>query len=53
MEAALGIVDNGALIARPGDGAFIHRDTIDLTGLRDLVEAEMDPAGNFGARIAP
>lgn len=47
------IVDEGALVARPGDGAFIHRAPPDLAGFRSTVAAELDPATNFGAEIAP
>lgn len=47
------VVDNGELIAKPGDGQFIARKPIDLTGMPGHRAAELDPATNFGARIAP
>lgn len=47
------IVDKGELIATPGDGAFIRRAPIDLTGLPGHRAGELDPATNFGAEIAP
>jgi dihydropyrimidinase len=47
------VVDRGDLIARPGDGQFIARKPIDLTGMPGHRATELDPATNFGARIAP
>ncbi|MEM9061975.1 MAG: dihydropyrimidinase [Pseudomonadota bacterium] len=47
------IVENGELVARPGDGRFVPRDPVDLTGRRGGVIPELDPAKNFGAEIAP
>jgi dihydropyrimidinase len=47
------IVDGGALVASPGDGKFVARKPIDLTGMTGLQADELNPAKNFGARIAP
>jgi dihydropyrimidinase len=47
------IVDRGELLARPGDGKFIVRKPVDLTGMPGHRVAELDPDTNFGARIAP
>lgn len=47
------VVENGELIAAPGDGRFIARERSDMTGRRGSLVAEMDPASNFGAKIAP
>jgi len=47
------VVDGGELLARPGDGRFVARKPIDLTGYPGHRAAELDPATNFGARIAP
>jgi len=45
------IVDNGELIAKPGDGAFIARDRTDLTGLSGTRLAETNLSSNFGAEV--
>ena len=47
------VIDEGKLIAKPGDGRFIHRQPIDLTGRRGTQVPELDPQQNFGADIAP
>jgi dihydropyrimidinase len=47
------VVDNGELLAEPGDGRFVARKPIDLTGFAGHGATELDPAHNFGARIAP
>ena len=47
------IVDNGDLIAGPGDGRFIPRDPVDLTGRPGGTIPELNPGTNFGAEIAP
>jgi dihydropyrimidinase len=47
------IVDRGELLAKPGDGKFIARKPVDLTGMPGHRVAELDPDTNFGARIAP
>lgn len=46
------IVDNGALIAKPGSGQFIKRAPIDLTGHPGQPISELDPAQNFGATLS-
>jgi len=47
------VVDEGELLARPGDGQFVARQPVDLTGMPGYRAPELDPASNFGARIAP
>jgi dihydropyrimidinase len=47
------IVDGGELHARPGDGRFVARKPIDLTGMPGYRADELNPDKNFGARIAP
>lgn len=47
------IVDRGKLVAEPGAGRFVARRPVDLTGFAGHRAAELDPARNFGARIAP
>jgi dihydropyrimidinase len=47
------VVDGGELLASPGDGRFVARKPVDLTGFAGHRAAELDPARNFGARIAP
>jgi len=47
------VVDGGALLAKPGDGKFVARKPIDLTGIPGYRAPELDPERNFGARIAP
>jgi len=47
------VVDRGELVAKPGDGRFVARRPIDLTGIPGSRAAELDPTRNFGARIAP
>jgi dihydropyrimidinase len=47
------IVDRGELLAAPGDGRFVARRPVDLTGYAGHRAAELDPERNFGARIAP
>ena len=47
------VIDNNALVASPGQGRFIARDRIDLTGYPGTYTFELDPKNNFGANIAP
>lgn len=47
------IVDEGKLCANPGDGQFIAREPIDLTGIPGHLADEMNVEKNFGAKIAP
>lgn len=47
------VVEDGALAGKPGDGRFIARDPVDLTGFIGTHTPELDPATNFGADIAP
>jgi dihydropyrimidinase len=45
------VVDGGALVARPGDGAFVARGRSELWGPGGPRPPETDPATNFGAEI--
>ena len=47
------VIDAGSLVAEAGRGRFVARERIDLTGYPGTDVAELDPARNFGARIAP
>lgn len=47
------IVDKGTLCARPGDGRFIARQPVGLTGMPGHMADELNPEKNFGANIAP
>ena len=47
------VVDQGALIAKPGDGQFVARKPVDLTGLAGHRADELNPAANFGVELAP
>ncbi|MEO0363127.1 MAG: amidohydrolase family protein, partial [Pseudomonadota bacterium] len=47
------VVEGGALVAEPGRGRFVKRAPVDLTGVPGHRAVELDPALNFGARIAP
>lgn len=53
LSRGVRVVDGGALVAAPGHGRFTARDPIDLTGYPGADIPELDPARNFGARIAP
>ncbi|MEM9784458.1 MAG: dihydropyrimidinase [Pseudomonadota bacterium] len=47
------VVTEGRLTGRPGHGRFVARGVPDMTGLPGTQAPELDPALNFGARIAP
>jgi dihydropyrimidinase len=47
------VTRDGDLLAAPGDGQYLARDRLDRTGRRGPTPAEMDPARNFGADLAP
>ncbi len=47
------VVDGGELVAEPGRGRFVKRARPDFTGHPGTRTLELDPARNFGARIAP
>lgn len=47
------LVANGELKATPGQGQFIARDPIDLTGYPGTKVPELDDTINYGAGIAP
>ena len=47
------VIDGGRLVASPGRGRFIRRARPDFTGFPGSRALELDPARNFGARIAP
>ena len=45
------VIDRGRLVARPGQGRFVARERIDLTGHPGRVQPELDPARNWGADL--
>ena len=45
------VVDKGELKAVPGDGKFVQRKPIDLTGMPGHLADELNPKTNFGAEI--
>ena len=45
------VISDGALVAAPGQGRFVARDRIDLTGHPGLLAPEVDPALNWGTEI--
>jgi dihydropyrimidinase len=47
------VVEHGTLKAERGRGRFVARRPVDLTGIPGHRAAELDPARNFGAEIAP
>lgn len=47
------IVEHGELRAAEGQGRFVARARVDLTGKPGYRAKELDPAQNFGAEIAP
>ena len=47
------VIDGGRLVAETGRGRFVKREPVDLTGYPGTRVPELDPARNFGARIAP
>lgn len=47
------VVDGGTLVAREGQGRFVTRDRIDLTGHPGVLSPEVDPARNWGTEILP
>ena len=47
------VVDAGKLVANPGAGPSSGATRSTLTGIPGLSGAELDPAQNFGAHIAP
>ena len=47
------VVDDGQLIASPGDGRFIHRDRIDLTGRDGHRAPEWNVLAGYEADVAP
>lgn len=47
------IVEDGELRASPGDGRFVARKPVDLSGMPGHRADELNPEKNFGARIAP
>lgn len=47
------IVEHGELKGREGQGRFVPRAPVDLGKGRGYLAKELDPARNFGARIAP
>lgn len=47
------VVRDGRLVGAPGHGRFVARRPVDLAGIPGHRAAELDPARNFGAGIAP
>ncbi len=47
------VVDGGRLVARDGQGRFVARDRIDLTGHPGVLASEVDPTRNWGTEILP
>lgn len=47
------VVDQGTLVAKPGAGQFVPRRAVNMTGHPGHLVPELDPATNFGAKIAP
>jgi dihydropyrimidinase len=47
------VIEGGKLLAEPGQGQYVTRARIDLTGYPGHRAMELDPATNFGANIAP
>jgi dihydropyrimidinase len=47
------VVDGGRLVARPGQGRFVARERIDLTGHPGGPVPELDPARNWGTELLP
>lgn len=53
LSRGMRVVEGGKLIAEPGQGQYVSRAKIDLTGYPGHKATELDPATNFGANIAP
>lgn len=47
------VIEDGELRAEPGQGQYVARAKIDLTGYPGHRAVELDPKTNFGAEIAP
>ena len=47
------VVEDGQLVAKPGQGQYVARSRIDLTGYPGHTAPELDPKTNFNAEIAP
>lgn len=47
------VIRDGKLMASAGDGEFVARGMVDLTGMPGHHALELDTARNFGAEIAP
>lgn len=47
------VIEERELKAARGRGRFVARAKVDLTGMPGHRAAELDPALNFGAEIAP
>ncbi len=47
------VVDGGKLVAQPGQGRFVKRARIDLTGHPGVIVPELDPAQNWGTEVRP
>ena len=45
------VVEDGKLVAREGQGRFVARERIDLTGHPGVLAPEVDPARNWGTEV--
>ena len=53
LSRGVRVIEDGRLLAEPGHGKFVARSRIDLTGHPGGKVPELEPATNFGAKIAP
>ncbi|MEM1344944.1 MAG: dihydropyrimidinase [Pseudomonadota bacterium] len=47
------VIEDGRLVGAPSHGKFVARRPVDLSAIPGATPAELDPARNFGAEIAP
>ena len=47
------VIDSGKLVARNGQGRFVPRDLVDLTGHPGIMAPEVDPTRNWNTEILP
>jgi dihydropyrimidinase len=47
------VIDSGKLVARNGQGRFVPRDRVDLTGHPGIMAPEVDPTRNWNTEILP
>ncbi len=53
LSRGVPVIRDGVLVGAPGHGRFVARRPVDLLGIPGHRAAELDPARNFGAEIAP